>query len=111
MPIRFEKVEHLYNDGSPVSFQALKGIDLDIEDGSMTAIIGHTGSGKSTLIQHINALLLPSSGKVTVQDYVISPTERPAKLKPYVKLPVWSSSSRSISFLKRPLKKILSLAQ
>ena len=82
MPIRFEKVEHLYNDGSPVSFQALKGIDLDIEDGSMTAIIGHTGSGKSTLIQHINALLLPSSGKVTVQDYVISPTERPAKLKP-----------------------------
>ena len=86
MPIKFEGVEHQYGLNSPFSFHALKGIDLQIEDGTMTAIIGHTGSGKSTLIQHINALLTPTSGTVTVNDFEISATSRPAKLKPLRKM-------------------------
>lgn len=82
MAIIFEKVKHTYSEGTPYSFFALKGIDLEIVEGSMTAIIGHTGSGKSTLIQHLNALLLPSSGKVTVDEYMITHDQKPQTLKP-----------------------------
>jgi len=82
MSITFEKVEHVYSEGTPFSYLALKGVDLSIIKGSMTAIIGHTGSGKSTLIQHLNALLLPTSGKVTIDEYVITKDEKPQTLKP-----------------------------
>lgn len=82
MAITFEKVEHIYSEGTPFSYLALKGVDLEIVKGSMTAIIGHTGSGKSTLIQHLNALLLPSSGKVTVDEFVMMHDEKPEILKP-----------------------------
>lgn len=82
MSIAFEKVEHMYNNDTPFSYHALKGVDLAITKGSFTAIIGQTGSGKSTLIQHINALLLPTSGKVTIEDYIITATDKPKKLKP-----------------------------
>lgn len=82
MSIAFEKVEHMYNNDTPFSFHALKGVDLAITKGSFTAIIGQTGSGKSTLIQHINALLLPTSGKVTIEDYIITANDKPKKLKP-----------------------------
>lgn len=82
MAITFEKVEHIYSEGTPFSYLALKGVDLEIVKGSMTAIIGHTGSGKSTLIQHLNALLLPSSGKVTVDEFVMTHDEKPEILKP-----------------------------
>lgn len=57
---------HTYQAGSPFEKQALKGINLKIERGELAAIIGHTGSGKSTLIQHFNALLKPTEGKVIV---------------------------------------------
>ncbi len=82
MSIAFGKVEHMYNNDTPFSYHALKGVDLAITKGSFTAIIGQTGSGKSTLIQHINALLLPTSGKVTIEDYIITATDKPKKLKP-----------------------------
>lgn len=82
MSITFEKVEHIYSEGTPFSFLALKGIDLSIVKGSMTAIIGHTGSGKSTLIQHLNALLLPTSGKVTIDEFEITKDNKPQVLKP-----------------------------
>ena len=82
MSIAFEKVEHMYNNDTPFSYHALKGVDLSITKGSFTAIIGQTGSGKSTLIQHINALLLPTSGKVTIEDYIITANDKPKKLKP-----------------------------
>lgn len=81
MPIRFEKVSHVYSDGSPFTYAALKEIDLEIAEGKLTAIIGATGSGKSTLVQHLNALLLPSNGKVEVLDRIISSDEKPTKLK------------------------------
>ncbi|MEG1463008.1 MAG: ATP-binding cassette domain-containing protein, partial [Anaerorhabdus sp.] len=66
MSIRFEKVSHTYSANTPFAYAALKNIDLDIEEGKMTAIIGATGSGKTTLVQHLNALLLPTSGKITI---------------------------------------------
>ena len=81
MPIKFEKVSHIYSDGSPFTYTALKEVDLEIIEGKMTAIIGATGSGKSTLVQHLNALLLPTSGKVEVLDRIIASDEKPTKLK------------------------------
>ena len=60
MPITFQRVTHTYHADSPFSYAALKGIDLEIPLGKVTAIIGETGSGKSTLVQHLNALLLPT---------------------------------------------------
>ena len=81
MPIKFEKVSHIYSDGSPFTYTALKEVDLEIIEGKMTAIIGATGSGKSTLAQHLNALLLPTSGKVEVLDRIIASDEKPTKLK------------------------------
>jgi energy-coupling factor transport system ATP-binding protein len=71
MPIRFEKVSYEYSPGTPFSHLALKDIDLEFTLGKMTAIIGATGSGKSTLVQHLNALLLPSQGTVEVLDHRI----------------------------------------
>lgn len=82
MSITFKEVEHTYSENTPFAYHALKGVHLDIKDGSMTALIGHTGSGKSTLIQHINALLLPTKGEVHIDDIIISATDKPETLKP-----------------------------
>ena len=82
MSITFKEVEHTYSENTPFSYHALKGINLDIKEGSMTALIGHTGSGKSTLIQHINALLLPTAGEIHIDEFMISATDKPEKLKP-----------------------------
>ncbi len=71
MSIRFEKVDFEYSPNTPFAFKALEDIDLEIEMGKMTAIIGSTGSGKTTLVQHLNALLLPTGGKVNVLDFTI----------------------------------------
>lgn len=81
MPIQFEKVSHHYNAGTQFAYVALDEIDLTLKEGKVTAIIGATGSGKTTLVQHLNALLLPTSGKVTVLDRVIDSAEKPKKLK------------------------------
>lgn len=82
MSITFKEVEHIYSENTPFSYHALKGVDLDIKTGSMTAMIGHTGSGKSTLIQHINALLLPTAGEVHIDDILITAIDKPNTLKP-----------------------------
>ncbi len=68
MGIQFEKVNFKYAEGSVRENTALVNIDLNIELGSYIAVIGHTGSGKSTLIQHMNALLQPTSGTVHILD-------------------------------------------
>ena len=81
MPITFQKVAHTYNADSPFSYAALKGIDLEIPEGKVTAIIGETGSGKSTLVQHLNALLLPSEGEVQILDKTITAGSKPKNLK------------------------------
>lgn len=75
MSIIFRKVSHTYSPKTPFEYEALNDINLTFDSGRMIAIIGHTGSGKSTLVQHMNALLLPSSGEVQVGDYVILPTK------------------------------------
>lgn len=66
MPIVLENLTHIYMPGTPFEKIALKDISLKIEDGEFIGIIGHTGSGKSTLIQHFNGLLKPASGRVLV---------------------------------------------
>ena len=82
MSITFTEVEHIYSENTPFSYHALKGVNLNIKDKSFTAIIGQTGSGKSTLIQHINALLLPTNGQINIGKYLITATDKPSKLKP-----------------------------
>lgn len=64
--IKTEHLTHLYGDGSPYSKAAVEDVSIEIEQGDFVAVIGHTGSGKSTLIQHFNGLLKPTSGKVFV---------------------------------------------
>ena len=59
-----EQLRHVYSAGTPFEVAAIEDIDLSIPQGQMVGIIGHTGSGKSTFIQHMNALLAPSAGKV-----------------------------------------------
>lgn len=81
MPITFEKLTHEYNSGTPFSYLALDEIDLSIQEGRITAIIGETGSGKSTLVQHLNALLLPTGGTLQVLDRTITAQEKPKQLK------------------------------
>ena len=72
MPITFKHLNYTYSPNTPVSFSALKDINLEIKDGSFTMLIGHTGSGKSTLAQQINALLIPSSGEVDVNGIIVN---------------------------------------
>lgn len=76
MPIEFSKVAYVYNPRSPFQYEALSNIDLTIEEGGFIALVGRTGSGKSTLVSHINALLHPTSGKVTVFDFVNSANKK-----------------------------------
>lgn len=66
MSIKIENLTHIYMKGSPFEKKALNNISFDIEDGEFIALIGHTGSGKSTLIQHLNGLLKPTSGKIII---------------------------------------------
>jgi energy-coupling factor transport system ATP-binding protein len=64
--IEIENLSHTYMKGTPMEHVALKGANLYVEEGECIAIIGHTGSGKSTLIQHFNGLMRPESGKVII---------------------------------------------
>ena len=72
MDIIFQDVGFAYSAGSPFESRALYDVSLQIPDGSYTALIGHTGSGKSTVTQHLNALLKPTEGSVTIGDRVIT---------------------------------------
>ncbi len=64
--IKAENINYIYQQGMPFERQALYDVNIEIEDGSLVALIGHTGSGKSTLIQHFNALVKPTSGKIII---------------------------------------------
>lgn len=66
MPIVIEHLNYVYMSGGPYETHALDDVSLTIEDGEFVGLIGHTGSGKSTLVQHLNGLLLPTSGTITV---------------------------------------------
>lgn len=64
--IRTEHLSHVYSEGTPFVKMAIQDVNLSIEEGEMVGVIGHTGSGKSTLIQHLNGLLKPTSGKIYI---------------------------------------------
>lgn len=78
MSIIIEELNHIYDIGSPFETNALNSISLEIEKGDFVGLIGHTGSGKSTLIQHMNGLLKPTSGKIFINGFDI--TSSKAKL-------------------------------
>ena len=72
MSIKFQEVSYTYSPSSKFAFNALKNISLEFEMNKITALIGHTGSGKSTLVQQLNALLIPTSGTLEVCDFIIT---------------------------------------
>lgn len=74
MGIILDNVSYTYQEGTPFASAALSDVSLTIEDGSYTAIIGHTGSGKSTILQLLNGLLVPTKGSVRVFDTLITST-------------------------------------
>lgn len=74
MGITLENVSYIYQNGTPFASTALSDVSLTITDGSYTALIGHTGSGKSTILQLLNGLLVPTDGEVRVFDTLITPT-------------------------------------
>ncbi len=64
MSLKLEHISHLYEADTPLAHKALEDINLEIPAGQFIGIIGHTGSGKSTLVQHLNGLLKASEGKI-----------------------------------------------
>lgn len=72
MSIVVKNLTHIYNEGMPFSSKALDNISFEIKDRDFVGLIGHTGSGKSTLIQHLNGILKPSSGDIYINDFKIT---------------------------------------
>ena len=66
MPIEVRHLTHTYSEGSAFQATAIRDVSLTIEDGEFVAVVGHTGSGKSTLVQHLNGLLKPTAGQILV---------------------------------------------
>lgn len=79
--IQFKNVSYEYGASTPFAFDALKDVNVGFEKGKITAVIGPTGSGKSTLIQHLNGLNRPTSGRVEVLDHVLVPDIKTKQLK------------------------------
>ena len=95
MSIQFNQVSYIYQQGTPYEFEAIKNVSLTLEQGKYYAIIGQTGSGKSTLIQHLNALLKPTTGSVNINGLEVTNKTKDKHLRP--------------NYLKIVLKKKLSL--
>src|SRR5699024_10608105 len=81
MDITFKNVSYTYQPKSPFEHQALKNVSFNIPSGSFVAIIGHTGSGKSTLIQHLNGIIRPTEGEIQIGDYTISAGKKLKEMK------------------------------
>lgn len=80
MAIEFKHVSYTYQAGTPFEQQALDDISVKIKDGSFTALVGHTGSGKSTFIQHLNGLLKPTAGEIHINGQLITPQTKNKEL-------------------------------
>ncbi len=72
MSIKFEKVDYIYSPKTPFEKKALDNVSFELKENSFVAIIGHTGSGKSTLMQHFNALLKPSAGQIKIAGFTLN---------------------------------------
>lgn len=79
MPIEFSHVFHLYSPKTPYEHLGLDDVSISFEGHSFVALVGHTGSGKSTLVQHMNGLLLPTSGKISFDGMEIVPEKKKNK--------------------------------
>lgn len=79
MSIELKEVTYCYMPGTPYERYALRQVSASIQDGSFTAIVGHTGSGKSTLVQHLNGLLQPSAGQVLVDGIDLNGSDKAAR--------------------------------
>ena len=79
MSIKVNNISFTYSKKTPNSYEALHDVSLEIKKNSITGIVGHTGSGKSTLVQMFNGLLKPEKGTITVDDFVISSETRKIK--------------------------------
>ena len=82
MGISLKNVSYIYQAGTPFEGRALFDMTTTIKDGSYTAFIGHTGSGKSTIMQLLNGLYLPTSGQVQVDDTIITSQSKNKDIKP-----------------------------
>ncbi len=81
MDITFKNVTYIYQKNSPFEHKALEDLSFHIPSGSFVAIIGHTGSGKSTLIQHLNGLTAPTEGEVQIGEFKLTNEEKPKNMK------------------------------
>ncbi|MEC5425555.1 energy-coupling factor ABC transporter ATP-binding protein [Virgibacillus sp. C22-A2] len=81
MDITFKNVTYIYQRNSPFAHKAIDDLSFHIPSGSFVAVIGHTGSGKSTLIQHLNGLVRPSEGEVSIGDFHLTAEEKPKNMK------------------------------
>ncbi|WP_294604544.1 energy-coupling factor transporter ATPase [uncultured Lactobacillus sp.] len=81
MSIKFEDVSYIYSPDTPLEKKGLDNVSFELQEGSFNAIIGHTGSGKSTLMQHFNALIRPTSGKIEIAGTTITPETTNKNLK------------------------------
>lgn len=81
MDISLQKVEYRYQENSPFERLAIEDVSFNIPSGSYVAVIGHTGSGKSTILQHLNALLTPSKGKVVIGDRILEGGQKHKNLR------------------------------
>lgn len=108
--ISFEQVTHTYQANTPYAQNALADVSLVIPNNSFTAIIGHTGSGKSTLVQHINALLKPTKGSVQVLGKVITSATTNKNLKAFRQHVGMVFQFPENNFLRKRLLKISCLA-
>ena len=81
MDITFKNVTYIYQSNTPFAHKAIDDLSLHVPSGSFVAVIGHTGSGKSTLIQHLNGLVRPTKGEVTIGDFHLTSEEKPKNMK------------------------------
>lgn len=102
MDILLKQVGYSYAKDTPFEKRALTDVTLHIPSGSYTAIIGHTGSGKSTVLQHLNALLQPTEGSVLIGERKIEAGTKAKNLRDVRKKSASSFSFRNSSYLMKP---------
>jgi len=79
MIIQLKNVNYTYNPGTPFEKKALDDVNLEVNEGEFIGLIGHTGSGKSTLVQHLNGLMKPTSGEIIIDGKSLS--DKDTKMK------------------------------